>query len=188
MYDAALFYGSKADAHSKILIEHGLERGRFVMATVHRQENTDDTDRLRSIFQALQAVAKEMPVVLPLHPRTRKHLEGSGLLWLTEGLTLLPPVGYLDMVMLERSAAVIATDSGGVQKEAYFHGVPCVTVRDETEWEELVELRWNQLAPPKSADITSRIMNAISSKGEDARPYGNGRASEWIVDKLIAGR
>lgn len=78
MYDAALFYGSKADAHSKILIEHGLERGRFVMATVHRQENTYDTDRLRSIFQALQAVAKEMPVVLPLHPRTRKHLDRLG--------------------------------------------------------------------------------------------------------------
>jgi len=185
MFDAALFYGSKAETHSCILEENNLERSHYVMATVHRQENTDDPQRLEAIFQALQTLSTHVPVVLPLHPRTRKCLHEAGLMPLTTSLTLLPPVGYLDMVMLERAAAVIVTDSGGIQKEAYFHEVPCVILRDETEWIELIELGWNQLAPPESADIAGQILGAIGSRGGFATPYGEGHAAEAIVERLL---
>lgn len=178
MYDAALFYGNKAEQHSHILAEHGRA---YVLATIHRQENTDAPDRLRAIFQALQAVARELPVVLPLHPRTRQRLADADALSLAEGLTLMPPVGYLDMVMLERGAAVVVTDSGGVQKEAYFHGVSCVTLRDETEWVELVDLGWNRLAPPGQADMAAAIRGAIGEQGTTGTPYGDGQAAVRVV-------
>jgi UDP-GlcNAc3NAcA epimerase len=100
-------------------------------------------------------------------------------------ITFIDPVGYLDMVALETSAAVIATDSGGVQKEAYFHGVPCVTLRDETEWSELVEAGWNRLAVPGSSDVLNVILASVGSRGRDIRPYGEGRAAELIVEKLV---
>mgnify|MGYP006282272191 CR=1 FL=1 len=182
MFDAALFYGQRAEERSRVLTDHGLQRGDFVLATVHRQENTDDPQRLRAIFEAFQTVNREKPIAMPLHPRTRARLEEAGVLHLTEGLTLLPPVGYLDMVMLERAAAVIATDSGGVQKEAYFHGVPCVTLREETEWTELVELGWNRLVAPVKGDIAGTVKEAFGGSGRQARPYGEGDAS-----RLIAG-
>src|SRR6185369_11044258 len=108
--------------------------------------------RLWALMEGLSAIAAEVPVVLPLHPRTRAVLEREGALAkYGKCLRLLDPVGYLDMVALERHARVVATDSGGVQKEAFFHGVPCVTLRDETEWMELVELGWNRLVPPLDA-------------------------------------
>lgn len=180
MYDAALFYGAKAERESTVLARHGLERGGYVLATVHRQENTDDPVRLRAIFDGLAAVAEFMPVILPLHPRTRQRLAESG--DSTGGVTLIPPVGYLDMVMLERGAAVIATDSGGVQKEAYFYRVPCVTLRAETEWVELLAMGWNRLASPGSADITGTIRDALGTTGRDGTPYGAGDAGKRIVE------
>ena len=134
MYDAALHFGRLADHASTALESLGLEPCGYVLATVHRAENTDDPARLEAVFEGLFRVAAELPVVLPLHPRTRKALERLG--WLErarEQLRLIEPVGYLDMVALEKNARLIATDSGGVQKEAYFFGVPCVTLRDETE-------------------------------------------------------
>ena len=187
MFDAALFYGEKAEKHSRVLADHGLERGGYVLATVHRQENTEDPDRLKTIFEALREVARKMPLILPLHPRTRKQLKlfvpqlvahSSSL------ITLIDPVGYLDMCALEKNAAVITTDSGGVQKEAYFHGVPCVTMREETEWIELVEAGWNRLAPPSTADIVEVILGAVGSRGAEGRPYGNGDAAERIVKSI----
>src|SRR5207237_8159578 len=124
-----------------------------------------------------------MPVVLPFHPRTRAPLTREKLLdRCSPNLRLLDPLGYLDMVMLERHASVIATDSGGVQKEAFFHRVPCVTLRDETEWTELVELGWNRVCPPESAAaIVSALRGAIGSAGREAAPYGDGRAAHQIV-------
>ena len=181
MYDATLYYGNKAEERSRILTHYGLSRGEYVLATVHRQENTDFPKRLSTIFRALRAVARVMPVALPLHPRTRQCIADCGDGAATDGLIVLPPLGYLDMVMLERNAAVIATDSGGVQKEAYFHCVPCVTLRDETEWTELVEMCWNRLAPPGQVDIAERILQAINSKGSiDTKPYGSGDAASKI--------
>lgn len=182
MFDAALFYAERAADRSAILAAHGLNRGEYVLATVHRAENTDDSERLHAIMAGLDAAAHERPVILPLHPRTRAALAREGIE--PQRIRLVEPVGYLDMVALESNAAVIATDSGGVQKEAYFHGVPCVTLRDETEWVELVEMGWNKLASPGNADITSSILAAGGSKGSEGRPYGDGRSAVRITDIL----
>lgn len=186
MYDAALLHGGRAEQQSPILEKLRLERKQFVLATVHRAENTDDTARIRTIMEALCAVAADMPVVLPLHPRARGALQAQGLLdAASRFLRLTEPVGYLDMVKLEKNAALIATDSGGVQKEAFFHRVPCVTLREETEWVELVELGWNRICPPTSADaIVSAIRAGIGTAGRDGRPYGDGDASRKIARVL----
>lgn len=182
MYDAALLFAGKARAGSTIFGRLGLEPATYVLATLHRAENTDDPQRLAAIVSALDAVAREMPVVLPLHPRTASALRGRGLAF--ERVIVTDPVGYLDMIALESNAAAIATDSGGVQKEAFFYRVPCVTLRDETEWVELVDLGWNRLAPPGRADIVAAIRGAIGSRGADASPYGDGDAAEKIAAVL----
>jgi UDP-GlcNAc3NAcA epimerase len=170
------------------LNSYGIAGSAYVLATIHRQENTDSPERLGAIFEALQKVSRVMPVILPLHPRTRQCLADGGEGLTTDGLIVLPPIGYLDMVMLERSASVIATDSGGIQKEAYFHQVPCVTLRGETEWVELIEMGWNRLAPPGQVDIAESILQAVDSKGMmDAMPLGNGDAVGKIV-ALLQGK
>ena len=154
--------------------------------TIHRAENTDETERLIVIVEALKEISRHMPVVWPIHPRTRGALKRCGLwLGLADHLTLIEPQGYLDMVRLERHAAVIATDSGGVQKEAFFHRIPCVTLRDETEWVELLELGWNKLVPPTSPQsVSSIILEAVGTQGRDASPYGDGNAAMLIANKL----
>ena len=187
MYDAALYFGGIAAERSDALHQRGMSEGGYVLATIHRQENTDDPARLRAIFEGLAEVARNVPVVLPLHPRTKARLEGAGLAHLTEAITLVAPMGYLDMVAHERSAAVIVTDSGGVQKEAFFYGVPCVTLRDETEWVELVEAGWNRLVPPLggAAAVAQAVSAAIGTKGREFTPYGTGDASRRTVAALI---
>ena len=136
---------------------------------------------VRSLLAALL-----VPVVWPLHPRTRAVLQKAGQLdALAQHVTLIEPVGYLDMVQLEKFAALIATDSGGVQKEAFFYQVPCVTLRDETEWVELVEAGWNRLAPPISAQtVQLAIQDALGSRGQEVRPYGAGDAAGLIGSVL----
>jgi UDP-GlcNAc3NAcA epimerase len=188
MYDAALHFGARAEARSQILARLGLSARSYALATIHRAENTDDPERLRVLVTALARVASEMPVVLPLHPRTRAALLAiDALAPLVDRLLLIEPVGYLDMVMLERHARVIATDSGGVQKEAFFYGVPGVVLRDECEWTELLALGWNRLAPPVSVEaVTAAILaQAESEGGECARPYGDGQASRRVVSALL---
>lgn len=186
MFDAALHFGRVAEERGKSAAAFGLTAGGYVLATVHRQENTDDVRRLSTILAGLQAVAAELPVALPLHPRTRSRITAAGLEPLIRGLTLLEPQGYLEMVALERGAAVIATDSGGVQKEAFFHSVPCVTLRDETEWTELVEAGWNRLASMDDGNsLGAAILAARGRRGEDIAPYGDGEASAKIVDRLL---
>ena len=182
MFDAALYYAERAVERSAILAQHGLQAGAYVLATVHRADNTDELDRLRAIVEGLEAVAAEHPVILPLHPRTRAALDRHGLAFAR--VRAIDPVGYLDMVTLERHAALIATDSGGVQKEAYFHGVPCVTLRDETEWTELLDLGWNRLAPPTRTDIAAEIRSAFGTIGRDGKPYGDGHAAEHIAQAI----
>ncbi|HEY6931241.1 MAG TPA: UDP-N-acetylglucosamine 2-epimerase (non-hydrolyzing) [Thermoanaerobaculia bacterium] len=185
MYDAALHYASRAERQSRVIEDLGLTPRGYVLATAHRAENVDDPIRLRAIVEGLSAVAMEIPVVFPVHPRTASALERTGLRRAAEGIRCIEPVGYLDMVRLEKSAAVVATDSGGVQKEAFFYGVPCVTLRDETEWVELLELGWNQLASPLSAaKIRSAVANARGSTGKDSRPYGDGKAGEEILEVI----
>lgn len=187
MFDAALYFGDVAEKRGLTAASFDLEPGRYVLSTVHRQENTDDPGRLRVILAGLQAVAAELPVVLPLHPRTRQRIAAAGLEALTDGLTLLEPQGYLEMVALERGAAVIATDSGGVQKEAFFHSVPCVTLRDETEWTELVDAGWNRLAPMESGEaIAAAILDTCGNQGDAVEPYGDGDAAGKIVRRLCS--
>lgn len=185
MFDAALHFGPLAEARSGILDRFSLRPRGYVLATLHRAENTDDPGRLAAILGGLAAVAVEIPVVLPLHPRTRGALERLGMSAAAESLQLVDPVGYLDMTLLERAARLIATDSGGVQKEAFFHQVPCVTLRDETEWTELVELGWNRVTPPTdAAAVASAILESLDRKGREAAPFGDGRAAVRIADVL----
>lgn len=183
MYDAALFYGAQAEMKSRIMEKHNLFSGQYVLATIHRAENTDDKMKLSAIIESLSMLAEKVPVVFPIHPRTKNILDRESMMdRLSGNVKVLEPVGYLDMIMLEKNATVIATDSGGVQKEAYFYKVPCVTLREETEWVELVNSGWNQLCPPiSSKDIFSTIISSTNKEGENVEFYGNGKASEKIA-------
>ncbi|MDB4470894.1 UDP-N-acetylglucosamine 2-epimerase (non-hydrolyzing) [Deltaproteobacteria bacterium] len=199
MYDSVLFNAQLAESKSNLLDSLTLTGKSYALATIHRAENTDNYERLSDIFQALSTIAKsEMPLVLPLHPRTRKKLAEAGLDLNVAGLHFIDPVGYLDMLCLERNASVILTDSGGVQKEAYFMCVPCITLRDETEWTETVDLGWNYLAGASTEKILQGFTCVQSSrKGGvpfnckteaviEELPYGDGRAAERIVEILVA--
>lgn len=188
MYDVALHHGAQVQAEGRILGQRGIQPRSYVLATVHRAENTDNPHRLATVVAALEMVAAQYPVVWPMHPRTRAILGRSGQLEsLSRNIHLIDPVGYLDMVQLEKFAALIATDSGGVQKEAFFYRVPCVTLRDETEWTELVEAGWNRLAPPLSSGPVSAVMlQAIGTQGADIRPYGIGDSAARIAQRLGA--
>lgn len=188
MYDAALMFAEKAEATSTILKKLSVEPGNFVLSTVHRQENTDDPARLGAILEALRSISKVMPVVLPLHPRTRKILREKGDLEAqTAGLILTDPLGFFDIIALTRASCLLMTDSGGMQKEGYFHGKPVVILRDETEWGELLDLGWARLVPPtSSAAILSAAMQMRGTTGDlDAKPYGDGRAAKRILDTLL---
>jgi len=185
MYDASLFSRERARASSRILETLGLEPQSFVLATVHRAENTDDPARLTGICDALAQLAARGRVVLALHPRTRKFLAESRLEARLGKVTVIDPVPYFDMIRLEESAQAICTDSGGVQKEAFFYRVPCITLRDETEWVETVQAGWNRLV---GAD-TQRICEAVHAgkPATAANPeafYGAGDAADKIVRRL----
>jgi UDP-GlcNAc3NAcA epimerase len=185
MYDAALCFAPPPLEQTAILGRLGLSPGGYVLATLHRAENTDDPERLRAVFDGLAGVASDFDVILPLHPRTRAALDRlAGTREPGPRLHLLPPVGYVEMLALEKNAAVIATDSGGVQKEAFFFRVPCVTLRDETEWTELIDLGWNRLAPPGDAGIEATLRTAMGSTGQEGSPYGDGQAGTKIAELL----
>lgn len=186
MYDSTLIFQDfmpsldEVTKTQKVTLDQG-----FVLATVHRQENTDDKARLEAILRGLGKVAFEAPVVLPLHPRTRQRIAHFGLTALLVPLQTTEPLGFLEMMRLQVSCAAIVTDSGGVQKEAFFHRKPCVTLRDETEWVELVEAGWNQITPPLTSDIGEVVLAAISREGAGVTPYGNGDAAERVVQETL---
>lgn len=186
MFDAALYYGEKSDRASGILRHYDLTPKQYILTTLHRAENTDNKARLRALIEGLTIVAKTTPIVLPLHPRTRAALETTGLWAQAESvLKILPPVGYLDMAALEKNAVLIATDSGGVQKEAFFYQTPCVTLRTETEWTELVEAGWNRVVAPLTAEkVSEGILQTLGARGKTIAPYGDGRAAEKIAQAL----
>jgi len=187
MFDAARIFGEIAESRSRILADFDLIPGSYCLATVHRAENTDDLIRLKGIFEAFAEIAvPERPVVLPLHPRTKAKLAEHRIDTSSNpALRLVPPVSFLDMVMLEKNARLILTDSGGVQKEAYFHSVPCVTLRDETEWVETVEAGWNQIVGADPAAILNAARSA--APGSFIKDYGTGKAAERVVE-LVAGK
>lgn len=187
MYDAALLFGELADETSDILNRERLTNKSFYLSTLHRAENTNDPSRLRQIIEALTTIGSPAsPVVFPLHPRTRQALNKEGLLSLLEkhpGIRLVPPLSFLDMVMLEKQATLILTDSGGVQKEAYFHHTPCVTLREETEWTETVDAGWNQVAGYHTEEILRCVAN-LPQQRKEILDYGSGKAAEMIIRLL----
>jgi UDP-N-acetylglucosamine 2-epimerase len=185
MADVSLAFRDIAAERSRILTERELEPGGYLAVTAHRAGNVDDPERLRLLVELLESLPAR--VVLPLHPRTRARLEAAGLLnrlEQAEGLDLAPPVGYLDFLELVRNARAVLTDSGGVQKEAYLLGVPCVTLRDTTEWVETVEAGWNVLV-----DLDREAaLAALEREPPAERPelYGGGHAAERVCDVLSA--
>jgi UDP-GlcNAc3NAcA epimerase len=184
MFDAVLYYRKHAEAQVS-LDAFGLTHQNYALCTLHRQENTDDPQRLSNVLSALREIAKDLPLVLPLHPRTKHKIEqdqhGADVL---NGITVLKPLPYLEMQRLQMSARVILTDSGGMQKEAYFNKVPCITLRDETEWVETVEAGWNQLVGANAGQILNAWRNANRPIEHTVSLYGDGNAANAVLNHL----
>ena len=180
MAEALAFAANKAKTHSDILSQLSLSEGKYLLATVHRAENTDDPIRLRNIIEAFNTIQE--PIVFPVHPRTQKEINKLHYS-LDDHVLMLEPLGYLDMVRLEASARVILTDSGGIQKEAYWLGVPCVTLRNETEWVETVETDWNKLTGANSNKIVYTIHN-INPPKSHPNLYGDVNTASRCVALL----
>ena len=184
MLDAARYYAEKSGDRSNIIQELNLEKGGYALATVHRAENTNDITRLKSIVKAINKISETERVILPLHPRTRKIIDENGILLKND---VIPPVGYFDMLELIKNSSLIMTDSGGLQKEAYFFHKQCITLRDETEWVELVEAGVNSVVGSSYEKIIKsykQVLNFESGVWKDL--YGNGKAAEKILDVLLA--
>ena len=183
MQDGAIFYRDSAQKPSGLLVSD-----EFVLCTIHRAENTDEPHRLAQIVLALNEIARTKQVILPLHPRTKKILQTGE--YNTTNLTIIDPVGYLNMVWLIDHCSLVMTDSGGLQKEAFFFAVPCITMRDETEWVELVEAGVNTLAGADTEKILLAHQQAsqnFANNNCDTNLYGGGKASERIVIELLNG-
>lgn len=180
MYDGILHFSQIAKEKSTILEQLQLEENGFILSTIHRAENTNNPARLKAICEGLTE-SKER-IILPLHPRTQKYVQEYGI-HLGENIQVIEPVGYLDMVRLEAAASKIVTDSGGVQKEAFFLGKPCITLRDETEWVETIENGWNVLVGAKKEEIIDALTNfQPTSQRKDY--FGKGNAVELILAQL----
>jgi UDP-N-acetylglucosamine 2-epimerase len=196
MYDSILYYSQLAEKKSTILedlnlLPHtphsALRTPHYYLVTLHRAENTDDPKRLQSIFTALREIGKDCRVVLPLHPRTKKMMRLQRLIREAKGIQLIDPVSYLDMLKLERHAKVIFTDSGGVQKEAYWFRVPCITLREETEWMETIRSGWNVLVGTESDSIVKETKRQKGRRLPASKTgiFGDGKASEKIIQVLF---
>ncbi|WP_279306608.1 non-hydrolyzing UDP-N-acetylglucosamine 2-epimerase [Microvirga solisilvae] len=173
MYDATLKMTPVAAKHSRIMEVLSLEPKRYGVATLHRAENTDSPEALRKAMEFLMHLSEQVPLVLPLHPRTRQALVRAGIAVTEDRLKLIDPVGYFDMHVLLSNASIVATDSGGVQKEAYFHRVPCVTLRSETEWVETIDNGWNRLWHQEEYQPRREIQE-----------YGTGDSAKRILEIL----
>lgn len=179
MQDGAVFYKKYAKKPLSIKI-----KDKFILATIHRAENTNDIDRLSSIIDSINQISKNQQVIIALHPRTKKIMNNNNL---KLECTVIEPVGYLEMVWLLSNCSLVMTDSGGLQKEAFFFKKPCITLRDETEWIELVENKFNILVGAQKDKIISTFENYEFSFAKDFNIdlYGDGKASEIIVEELL---
>lgn len=187
MYDCTLFYSSKIkNQEPEILSKFQIRAGQYYLATIHRAENTDDPRRLSEILAGLNTISStDCPVILPVHPRTANTVKQHRLS-VPPNVHLVEPVSYLTMIGLEKQARLILTDSGGVQKEAYFLSVPCVTLRDQTEWVETVQAGRNRLAGADKDKIARAVSDPFAA--QDTKPeayYGEGHAAEAIVRILL---
>jgi UDP-N-acetylglucosamine 2-epimerase len=182
MLDTLLLHRHLIDRHQSVLDRLNIQSKRFYLATVHRASNTDDAENLKTIIEAFEAL--DLPVIFPVHPRTRNFMELHKL-HSTErhNIGFIEPVGYLDMLALQTHAKKVLTDSGGIQKEAYCLGTPCVTLRSETEWVETLENGWNVLAGVDKRSIVEAATLFPSEKSQ-TKHYGNGDASKLIADIL----
>lgn len=178
MLDGAMFYRELAQRPQGLTVSEN-----FVLCTIHRAENTDDPIRLGSIVSALNQIAEQTQVILPLHPRTKKMLEQGN--YATKGLTIIEPIGYLHMVWLLDNCSKVMTDSGGLQKEAYFFKKSCITLRNETEWIELVDSNYNILADADIDTILDAYNKFLAMNDFSEKFYGEGNASQIIVEALI---
>lgn len=178
MYDAVLMFKEIAKSKSGLLKELDVNSGEYILTTIHRAENTNDINRLRNMIEALNESGEK--IILPLHPRTKKFIEGYGLNF-NENIKVIDPIGYLEMLMLEENSKMIVTDSGGVQKEAYFMGKPCITMRDETEWVETVACGWNIVVGTDKSKILDNIRNFKPTRIQQAI-FGDGNAAQKILN------
>ena len=185
MYDATLYFAEQAEQQSHLLDELAITSKNYYLATIHRAETTDQPEQLANILRAFAQIEK--PIILPLHPRTRKVIEASERLTelVREARTLhiIESVSYMDMLVLEKHAAAILTDSGGVQKEAYFHRTPCITMRQETEWTETINTGWNTLVGTDADKILQAVAHTAIPDTEISE-YGTGKAALTIIDIL----
>ena len=184
MYDAALYYSKKISGHDAILGKLGIKNEKYVLATIHRAENVDDKIKLSAILDGFGKSG--LDIILPLHPRTRKKIDEFQLV-LPHNIRVIDPVGYLDMVVLQKNAFAIVTDSGGVQKEAYFHKIHCITTREETEWIELVKCGANRLTGANSgliADSLTKIQQ-LSNDVFKNQFYGDGNSGEKLIMEIL---
>lgn len=179
MYDGALYYSNRA-------IKPNIELpNNFILCTIHRAENTDNVERLSNIFKALEEIAIEKTIVLPLHPRTKSIIQKLNI-EISENIRIIDPVGYMEMVWLTKNCDLVMTDSGGLQKEAYFFSKLCLTLRDETEWVELIDSKVNFLVGANKSKIVETY-NTLSFKNEFPKNlYGKGSASIEIVEEILA--
>ena len=192
MYDNSIFFSSIADEQSEILEKHGVESNGYILSTVHRPSNTDKKENLKSILEALNeiAVSNKIKVVFPIHPRTKHKI--SELLSddfynrMSENILFVPPVSFLDMVKLEKHAHMVISDSGGVQKEAYFFQKCCVILREETEWVEIVEQKAAMTVGANKQNILKAYDELKNSDCQFPEIFGNGKASEFICEKILA--
>ena len=190
MYDVALYYQAKSREQSKILERLQLTPKNFALVTCHRAENTDDPSRLREILTALSEISAHCKVIFPVHPRTRKMIESFGYGDYLRSLIVIDPLPFLDMIALEQYAKIILTDSGGVQKEAFFYRVPCITLREETEWVETISHGCNSLAGASSHKILKAFkdMSNISLDQIQSSPYGYGEASIELCRTIVLSK
>ena len=181
MQDAMLYYAKKSSERSTIIKEQGVDK--FILCTIHRAENTDDVSKLKFIVRALNQISREIEIVLPLHPRTRKMMSKNSLNF---EFKVIDPVGYFDMIELLKHCKLVMTDSGGLQKEAFFLKKHCVTIREETEWTELVENGFNVIAGTDTASIYKAYLQMINKTSDFSdNIYGNGNASKIIISHLL---
>lgn len=186
MYDNALFFSSMADVKSDIIEQLGLSYRQFVLATIHRPANTDNAENLKSILRALSDIAaKGMDVVLPLHPRTKKRMEDEGLTIRNERIKVIEPASFFEIIRLEKNAAIVMTDSGGVQKEAFFYGTPCVIMRPETEWVEIVDTGAGIITDADYERIMAAYEALVHKQVKFPTLFGDGHAGERIIQEII---
>ncbi len=186
MYDCALKFLEIAEKKCNPFKRLALEKKKYALLTCHRAENTDDRKRLSEIVKAVNVISRQTAVVYPVHPRTMGFI-GKYDLSVSGNVKMIKPVGYLEMILLEKHASAIITDSGGVQKEAFFYRVPCITMRDETEWVETSELGWNKITGADSSKIIKAFANFAKRRpsSTSARPYGDGKSASKIVKHLL---